>query len=258
MDYLFDEFSKSLVESVPRRESLRRLGAVFAGAVLGPLGLETAWARGPDPCKAFCKCGNKAQQTKCLAACKTCNSDTKRIAGSCGTHTCCSTALCSGKCSDLKSDPNCGACGNNCSGLGKTCCGNYCADLAHDVFNCGRCGTVCAPPDPYEYVACAAGRCLYDCVAGADDCGDGTCTHLGFDPGNCGACGNVCAEPTPYCNAGECSAYPPGFALCKGHITNLDLDNANCGACGVVCPDGYSCQGVCQPIEPYNSDGTYF
>jgi hypothetical protein len=32
MDQLFDEFSKSLAESVPRRESLRRLGAVFAGA----------------------------------------------------------------------------------------------------------------------------------------------------------------------------------------------------------------------------------
>jgi hypothetical protein len=44
MENLFDEFSKSLAESVPRRESLRRLGAVFAGAVLGPLGLQTAVA----------------------------------------------------------------------------------------------------------------------------------------------------------------------------------------------------------------------
>jgi hypothetical protein len=42
MENLFDEFSKSLAESVPRRESLRRLGAVFAGAVLSPLGLGTA------------------------------------------------------------------------------------------------------------------------------------------------------------------------------------------------------------------------
>ena len=46
MDHLFDEFSKSLAESVPRRESLRRLGAVFAGAVLSPLGMGTAWAAG--------------------------------------------------------------------------------------------------------------------------------------------------------------------------------------------------------------------
>ena len=50
MDHLFDEFSKSLAESVPRRESLRRLGAVFAGAVLSPLGLGTAWAGRRDPC----------------------------------------------------------------------------------------------------------------------------------------------------------------------------------------------------------------
>jgi hypothetical protein len=53
MDHLFDEFSKSLAESVPRRESLRRLGAVFAGAVLSPLGLGTAWAGKADPCAAF-------------------------------------------------------------------------------------------------------------------------------------------------------------------------------------------------------------
>ena len=73
MDHLFDEFSKSLAESVPRRESLRRLGAVFAGAVLAPLGLGTAWASGTDPCKAFCKCSNRAQQSQCLTACRACN-----------------------------------------------------------------------------------------------------------------------------------------------------------------------------------------
>ena len=63
MDHLFDEFSKSLAESVPRRESLRRLGAVFAGAVLSPLAAGTAWAGGKqrpaqDPCKTFCQCRN--------------------------------------------------------------------------------------------------------------------------------------------------------------------------------------------------------
>jgi len=46
MTYHWDEFSKSLDDkSVPRRESLRRLGAVFAGAVLSPLALDTTgWA----------------------------------------------------------------------------------------------------------------------------------------------------------------------------------------------------------------------
>ena len=118
MDNPFDEFSKSLAESVPRRESLRRLGAVFAGTILSPLGLRTAWAGRADPCAAFCKCRNKAQQTKCLAACKACKGNTSRIGGSCGSHTCCSVASCRGACSNLKSDPNCGACGHNCRALG--------------------------------------------------------------------------------------------------------------------------------------------
>jgi hypothetical protein len=59
----FDEFSKSLAEkSVPRRQTLRLLGAAVAGAMLSPLGLKSAWAATPDPCKAFCRCSNKGQQ----------------------------------------------------------------------------------------------------------------------------------------------------------------------------------------------------
>ena len=108
MENLFDEFSKSLAESMPRRESLRRLGAVFAGAVLSPLGVGTAWAGRTDPCKAFCKCGTKKQQSQCLAACRACNGNTGRIGGSCGKYVCCPTAACGGVCSDLLHDPNCG------------------------------------------------------------------------------------------------------------------------------------------------------
>jgi hypothetical protein len=46
MERFYDEFSKSLAASVPRRESLRRMGAVLAGMVLSPLGLGTG---GTDP-----------------------------------------------------------------------------------------------------------------------------------------------------------------------------------------------------------------
>ena len=54
----WDDFSKLLAEeSSTRRESLRLLGAVLAGAVLSPLGLGTAWAcrqaPGGDPCKTI-------------------------------------------------------------------------------------------------------------------------------------------------------------------------------------------------------------
>jgi hypothetical protein len=255
MENLFDEFSKSLADSVPRRESLRRLGAVFAGALLSPLGLHSAWAQGPDPCKAFCKCRNKTQQTQCLATCKACNSNTSRLGGSCGSYVCCSVASCKGACSNLKSDPNCGACGNDCRIYGETCCGNYCADLATDVFNCGSCGNACPAPPFGEEVACVSGTCVYDCAAGAVDC-YGTCTFLDSDPDNCGACGVVCAFGE-LCSAGACAPAPcgGGEAYCPAvpptmgpGCTDLGADNYNCGACGHYCD--ICNQGVCDPGNP--------
>src|SRR4051794_3340335 len=209
MEHFYDEFSKSLAASVPRRESLRRMGAVLAGAVFSQLGLGTAWGAKPDPCKTFCaRCSNKTQQNQCLAACQACSGNTGRLGGHCGGYVCCQTASCSGVCSDLKSDPNCGACGNNCRAYGESCCGNYCADLANDVENCGKCGTRCNLTGPYEYGACLRGACVYDCVEGAMVC-NGTCTPVHSDPYNCGACGNVCPASTPYCDQGTCSPYAP-------------------------------------------------
>src|SRR5262245_50182501 len=250
MDHLFDEFSKSLSESLPRRESLRRLGAVFAGAILSPLGMQTSWAKGPDPCKAFCQCRNAKQQNQCLAPCKACDSNTSRLAGSCGSYTCCSIASCKGVCSNLKSDPNCGACGNNCSTYGETCCGSYCADLATDVFNCGRCGAACAAPGANESVACVSGLCVYDCVPGAVDCGNGACTDLSSDPDNCGACGNVCPESAPVCFAGACTTG------CIGYCPEGWCGGNGCGGeCG--CPSGMYCEQNgwcypgCDPNSPY-------
>ena len=241
MENLFDEFSKSLEKSVPRRESLRRLGAVFAGAALSPLGLGTAYAGNTDPCLSFCKCGTKAQQSQCLTTCQACNHDTSRLGGSCGSYVCCSIASCHGVCSNLNSDPNCGACGHNCGAIGATCCGGHCADLAHDVYNCGRCGTVCAAPPPGEVVACISGTCVYGCAPGTVDC-HGTCTHLGFDPGNCGACGNVCPAAAPFCTYGTCTA-----TYCNG--ADLNWDSSNCGGCGIVCPDQTACAfGVCEGL----------
>src|SRR6476660_8802601 len=116
MTHQWDEFSKSLAQPVPRRESLRRLGVVLAGAVLSPLG--TAWAgskgkvpKGKDPCQTVCKCRDKAQQNACLAACKACGGATQRHCGACGSY--------------------------------------VCTDLANDIYNCGACGHVCPPPGPY-------------------------------------------------------------------------------------------------------------
>jgi len=246
MSHHWDEFTKSLAEeSLPRRESLRRLALVVAGAALSPFGLSAAWARGPqDPCKAFCKCRNKSQQNQCLAACRACNGDVSRVCGSCGS-------------------------GYICCGDGGTCCGNYCVDLDSDIFNCGACGNACPPPGPNETMACINGRCEYDCVDGTVSCGN-ACTYLDWDPYNCGACGNVCPDSAPYCTQGTCSPCPPGLAQCGNLCVNLTSDPGNCGACGSICGGAtpyclggqcgdcaeglVACNGICTDTssDPYN------
>jgi hypothetical protein len=233
MSHQWDQFSKSLAEPVPRRESLRRLGFVLAGAVLGPLGLRTATAghQQQDPCKTFCKCRNKKQQNQCLTACRACNKDTSRLCGGCGDYFCC--------------------------GNGLSCCGSYCADLAHDFYACGACDHACDPPGLYETGVCVNGRCEYPCAYGALDC-DGACTPVLWDRNNCGACFNACDDSTPYCNQGVCSVCPSGWAMCGGQCISVQYDNGNCGACGVVCPSDQTCTGgYCQYTEPYPGDGTY-
>ena len=210
----WDEFSKSLTQPVPRRESLRRLGLVFGTAVLSSLGLHTAFAGHQDPCKAFCRCRSKSQQKACLTACNGCNKDTSRLCGAPGTYVCC---------------------GNE-----QACCSGYCTDLARDPYNCSACGYACDEPGPYDYGACIDGNCEYACVGGADYC-YGTCTFLGSDPDNCGACGNICAGTTPYtsCIQGTCHSC--------GSNTNFNWDNSNCGWCGNVCPQQFTCvYGVCE------------
>jgi hypothetical protein len=227
MDHLFDEFSKSLTELVPRRESLRRLRAICAGALLGPLGLETAWAgrkppSGPDPCLTFCKCHKKKEQDQCLKVCRASQSDTSRVCGSCGSYVGCAA--------------------------GQRCCNGHCTDLQNDVNNCGGCGRNCAPPPANESAACVSGLCTYDCLPGAVDC-NGTCAFLDSDPDNCGACGNVCLAATPFCTDGVCTD-----VYCNG--ADLQTDYFNCGECGHICYGfDYCLDGICQsdpnPIGGY-------
>jgi hypothetical protein len=167
-----DELSKLLAGSVSRRESLRGIGAVLAGAAFGSLGLRAAWAAGPDRCIAFCRCSNKAQQNQCLSACRACNSNTSRLCGSCGNYACCAASAdcCSGTCTSVNSDPqNCGACGNVCAagafcvnGIcnagpcfgGQAFCDGACREIALDPSYCGGCDISCGPNEN-----CAGGLC---------------------------------------------------------------------------------------------------
>jgi hypothetical protein len=273
MSHQWDEFSKSLAESVPRRESLRRLGVVFAGAVLSPLGLDTAWARGADPCKTFCNRCPTSRRTNCLTACRACNNEPGRLCGTCGSYVCCGNGrtCCGGACTDVTDDVlNCGACGFVCDEPGPyefgacidgectyVCadgavdCNGTCTFLASDPYNCGACGFVCGPPGSNEFGACIDGRCESSCIDGAVDCG-GTCTFLASDPYNCGACGFVCDPPGPNefgaCIQGRCEySCADGAVDCGGTCTFLASDPDNCGACGNVCGEStpYCSFGQC-------------
>jgi hypothetical protein len=222
MENLFDEFSKSLAESVPRRESLRRLGAVFAGAVLSPLRLNTAWAgKKVDPCTAFCnqRCST-ARRPNCLVWCRACNNDPSRLCGDCWS-------------------------GLRCCGTAETCCyGRTCHNLKNDFVRCGACGNSCDAPGPYEVGACLDGSCEYWCVQGAVDC-NGACSLLDRDPDNCGACGNICPDSAPDCIDGTCGACGGGSTNCGGYCAFLSYDPYNCGACGFVCPGTGCTDGQC-------------
>jgi hypothetical protein len=222
----FDEFSKTLAESCSRRQSLRAFGALVAGVALSRFPLGLAWAGTSNACKTFCsRCPSKLR-SQCLSACEACGGKTNRLCGSCGSYACCRA--------------------------GTTCCGNYCADLGSDFYNCGTCGYVCEPPGPNEYGACIDGQCEYVCAQGAIPC-NGVCTFLDSDRNNCGACGKVCGGSTPDCRQGVCTCYG---AICNGKCIDLQRDPYNCGACGNVCPttapvcDGgmcraSTCQGYC-------------
>ena len=172
-----DELSKLLAANVSRRESLRSIGAIVAGAALSTLGLNTAWAARPDRCTAFCRsCPTRKKRNQCMEACRACNGNTSRLCGSCGNVVCCptGTACCNGTCTNVISDPNnCGACGNVCPASTPICnqatcsacqpwetfCGGYgCADLFTDPFNCGACGNQCSQTD-----VCAGGTCQGQC-----------------------------------------------------------------------------------------------
>jgi hypothetical protein len=264
MNHPFDELSKSLAdESVPRRESLRRLGLVITGALLGPLAIvheaaadgsiSRSWGpplrrittqrstqRRTDQCLKFCKCRNTKQQSQCLSACRACEGNTSNIRGRCGTYTCI----------DLTSDVNCGTIGNNCTVSGKTCCGGTCRDVSSDNTNCGACGVVCGGATPF----CIAGIC----TAGGSGCGTGltkcgtSCVNLSTDAANCGACYVACASGST-CVNGTCSGEVecgPGLTRCFYGCTDLNFDPSNCGACGHQCGSGDgcsfgSCSGTC-------------
>ena len=206
MTHHIDEFSKSLAdESVPRRDTFRLLGAAVAGALLGPLGMKSAFGGGPDPCRNFCQQCPKSQRQRCLAACQACVQTSGRVCGTCSGFDCChnaATCCVNTCCGDSQT-----CCGNTCCGDSQTCCGNYCADLRYDANNCGACGNRCPPyPGIDGFAICNAGACgYYLCPPGID---------YNWDNYNCGRCQRAC-DGQSICFFGNCQASggggDPGF-----------------------------------------------
>jgi len=193
--------------------------------------------------------------------------------------------LCSGRCSDLRTDSgNCGSCGFVCpsgttcqnswcleapkgsntndSGIlftGSTCtgretlCGTTCADLLTSKNNCGVCGRSCGGQD-----ICVNGRCGPACVTGKTLCGN-DCVDLETNMTNCGSCGTECETFLPNALGSECTGGKCVVSDCKSNYGDCDedIDNGceanlrsdvnNCGSCGKKCPTGQLCYNtVCR------------
>ena len=247
MTHQIDEFSKSLAdESIPRRDTFRLLGTAVAGALLGPLGMKSAFGGGADPCKAYCNQCSGRQRNQCLAACRECSGNTNRLCGACGSFVCCPPPgqYETGACVDRQ-------CSYRCVDGAADCGSGDCTPLWNDPNNCGACGNAC----PQSAPICNQGVC------GQNPCSpsyltrcNGVCVNLNTDMNNCGACGNACPQTAPVCNGNGVCFDPgcaPGLTWCQLQCVDLNWDNNNCGACNHQCDGGTSCiWGRCEGAVP--------
>src|SRR5262245_44992354 len=140
MNETFDELAKVLAEDVSRREALRRVGSVLAGALLAATGLGSASGQGRGGGGGGSK-GCPSGQTKCKGKCVNLQSDSQNC-GSCG-HGCASGQVCcSGTCTPLGTNANCAACGNACP-AGSSCVNGQCSGASGCPAGQTDCGGAC-------------------------------------------------------------------------------------------------------------------
>lgn len=166
-----------------------------------------------------------------------------------------------------------GSSGGEAASGGSSGCGPK-GNIAHDPFNCGECGHVCAEDEACVQGSCQplcdicdgecvdfdvdpdhCGSCLVACGAGevcsgglcGSSCGgnltacSGSCVDLELDPNHCGACGNPCASPA-LCSVGQCGATCiGGTTQCGDLCVDTENDPEHCGNCSTICGEGLVC-----------------
>ncbi|MBX7194396.1 MAG: hypothetical protein K1X94_20240 [Sandaracinaceae bacterium] len=182
---------------------------------------------------------------------------------------------------DLRLLPNCGGCGNTCSGvahataicLASTCDYSACAsgfldcsgghgdgcETPSNTSNCGACGNVCGTNESCNGSGdcqCGTGPSAASgeaCTGGTPDCCGNACVNLTNNVNNCGACGNRCGAGET-CSGGRCTCggtmgtMGSGEACtgasnecCGSSCVVTSGSTSNCGACGNVCGAGETC-----------------
>ena len=204
-----------------------------------------------------CLCDDRMSDL-CDGRCTNLSSSTSDC-GACGRACMPGEICCQGVCVEGDHDPNCGYCGADCSGIGRTCCNNggqfFCTTLTENE-NCGACNNVCVAPR-----TCVQDSGVFSCLCptGNPDCGDGICcdgnccggkcrlsASYQSDKANCGSCGNACG-PGHICVNGACVC-SGGRTDCAGVCKDLRADIKNCGSCGSACPTVTTCSNSSPPV----------
>lgn len=151
---------------------------------------------------------------------------------------------------EVNSDTECGACGNDCTSIQNT------------TASCQSDGGT-----DFECVVTACGNSFMDCSNGGTNA-DGCETNIETDAANCGNCFRGCetgGNSTGSCVAGECEC-SANFANCRGGPCDTDTqtDIEFCGDCstncntlvtqgGAACNNG-QCEAVCDSFNNGDCD----
>jgi hypothetical protein len=109
----------------------------------------------------------------------------------------------------------------------ETICSGACSNLKSDRDNCGACGRQCG-----DGLVCASGECVEGCAGGLVNCGN-ACVDPASDNDNCGGCAaddpSFVCRPDQTCSGGTCGC-TQSQVICAGACTDPMTNPMYCGA----------------------------